>query len=107
MFILLFLLKGETDIEQLAIVLHTLGTPTKDSWPDLTSLPDYNKITFTPHSGVNWKEIVPDVDVNTLDLIKSMVQYNHKARPTAQEVCLCCEVSFLSLNFSFDATVHI
>lgn len=70
----------------MAIVLHTLGTPTKESWPDLTNLPDYNKITFTPSPAVSWKEIVPDVDADTLDLIKSMVQYNHKARPTAKEV---------------------
>lgn len=40
------LLKGTTDIEQLALVIRTLGTPRLTEWPDLTSLPDYNKIRY-------------------------------------------------------------
>jgi len=38
-----FHFQGNTDIEQLALVIRTLGTPT-DTWPEVTSLPDYNKI---------------------------------------------------------------
>lgn len=78
-------------------MLHTLGTPTKDTWPDLTSLPDYNKITFTASPGLDWNEIVPDVDVYTLDLMKSLVQYNHKQRPSAKEVTVnvFCELKYI------------
>ncbi|KAL7023867.1 hypothetical protein ACKWTF_012820 [Chironomus riparius] len=39
------LFAGNTDIEQLALVIRTLGNPT-DTWPEVTSLPDYNKIRY-------------------------------------------------------------
>lgn len=38
------LFPGNTDIEQLALVVRTLGTPSIRSWPEVTNLPDYNKI---------------------------------------------------------------
>lgn len=67
-------------------MLHTLGTPTKETWPDLTTLPDYNKITFSPSPGTSWSQIIPDTDSLTLNLISSLVQYDHAKRPTAREV---------------------
>lgn len=41
-----YLLQGGSDINQLYVVLQTLGTPTEASWPGLSKLPDYKKITF-------------------------------------------------------------
>ncbi|KAF5303645.1 hypothetical protein FQA39_LY09892 [Lamprigera yunnana] len=79
------LFPGETDIEQLAIVLYSLGTPTEETWPGLHSLPDYNKITFSYSSGLSWNAIVPDVSDQTIDLIKSFLQYNHQKRLTARQ----------------------
>jgi len=38
------LFAGTTDIEQLAIIIRTLGSPRLNQWPELTSLPDYSKI---------------------------------------------------------------
>lgn len=38
------LFAGTTDIEQLAIIIRTLGSPRLNEWPELTSLPDYSKI---------------------------------------------------------------
>lgn len=35
--------QGNTDIEQLALVIRTLGTPSA-TWPEVKNLPDYNKI---------------------------------------------------------------
>lgn len=40
------LFPGTTDIEQLALVVRTLGTPRPDQWPELDSLPDFNKIRY-------------------------------------------------------------
>lgn len=90
----LLFLKGETDIEQLAIVLHTLGTPNEELWPGLTKLPDYNKITFSYSSGLSWNTIVPDIADESLDLIKKFLLYNHCKRLNAREVCkmLYCEI---------------
>ncbi|XP_050301107.1 cyclin-dependent kinase 20-like isoform X2 [Anthonomus grandis grandis] len=80
------LFPGETDIEQLAIVLSTLGTPTKESWPDLPQLPDYNKISFISSPGKPWKRIIPGADSSTLDLLKKIIIYDGRRRPTAKQV---------------------
>lgn len=45
------LFAGTTDIEQLALVVHTLGTPQLAEWPEVTQLPDYNKIRYDPGVG--------------------------------------------------------
>lgn len=44
------LFPGETDIDQLQRVLALRGTPDVwlDDWPEVASLPDYEKISFTP-----------------------------------------------------------
>ncbi|XP_017784037.1 PREDICTED: cyclin-dependent kinase 20-like [Nicrophorus vespilloides] len=79
------LFPGETDIEQLAIVLHTLGTPTEESWPGLAQLPDYNKITFARSAGQNWLTVLPDCSHETLNFVKSLVVYDHRRRLTAKQ----------------------
>lgn len=38
------LFPGNTDIEQLALVIRTLGTPSTVEWPEVKNLPDYKKI---------------------------------------------------------------
>lgn len=78
--------QGETDIEQLAIVLHTLGTPTEDTWPGLQELPDYNKISFSTAAGLDWKEILPGVDDDSINFIKGFIEYDHSKRLGAKEV---------------------
>lgn len=79
-------LQGETDIEQLAIVLGTLGTPDEEIWPGVTNLPDYKKISFSPTTAKPWNTVVPNADQSTLNLIASMLQYNEAERPPAEEV---------------------
>ncbi|KAK9892290.1 hypothetical protein WA026_019096 [Henosepilachna vigintioctopunctata] len=80
------LFPGETDIEQLAIVLGTLGTPDEIIWPGVTSLPDYNKISFSHTSPKSWKTVIPDGDKQSLNIIATMLQYNEAERPSAEEV---------------------
>ncbi|XP_031771692.1 cyclin-dependent kinase 20 isoform X2 [Apis florea] len=66
------LFPGETDIEQLAIVLKYLGSPTSETWPDLNILPDYNKITFPYHKGITWEKIIEDSEPEAIDLISTV-----------------------------------
>ncbi len=47
------LFKGDTDIEQLSLVVRALGTP-KGAWTEL--LPDFNKITFVHEEEVEERE---------------------------------------------------
>lgn len=79
-------MQGETDIEQLAIVLRTLGTPTAETWPGMTELPDYNKITFPETQGVGWDHIFPDCTPEAIDLVKKFLIYNADRRLKAKQV---------------------
>ncbi|KAF6123561.1 cyclin dependent kinase 20 [Phyllostomus discolor] len=51
------LFPGENDIEQLCCVLRILGTPSPQLWPEITELPDYNKIS----SGLGPSGAVPSL----------------------------------------------
>lgn len=82
------LFPGETDIEQLAIVLKYLGSPTSESWPELTSLPDYNKISFSYHKSTTWESIIQDAQPDAIDLIRKILIYNSSRRLTAEQA-LC------------------
>ncbi|XP_032666256.1 cyclin-dependent kinase 20 [Odontomachus brunneus] len=88
------LFPGETDIEQLAIVLKYLGSPTSESWPELTTLPDYNKITFPYHKGITWESIIQDAQPEAIDLIRHILIYNSSERLTADQAL--CHVYFYS-----------
>ncbi|KOC65446.1 Cyclin-dependent kinase 20 [Habropoda laboriosa] len=79
------LFPGETDIEQLAMVLKYLGSPTSETWPDLSILPDYNKITFPYHKGITWESIIEDTEPEAVDLISKILIYNSTKRLTADE----------------------
>ncbi|XP_074036957.1 cyclin-dependent kinase 20 isoform X2 [Leptinotarsa decemlineata] len=79
------LFPGETDIEQLAIVLSTLGTPNERVWPGLTQLPDYNKIAFSPSVPKSWSIILPMADDATLQLISKMLIYDGNKRLSSKE----------------------
>ncbi|KAG6796055.1 cyclin-dependent kinase 20 isoform X1 [Apis mellifera caucasica] len=79
------LFPGETDIEQLAIVLKYLGSPTSETWPDLSILPDYNKITFPYHKGITWEKIIEDSEPEAIDLISKILIYNSSKRLSASE----------------------
>lgn len=83
---MLIKLQGETDIEQLAIVLHKLGTPTEEIWPGLTNLPDYNKITFGISEGIDVGSLLEINSKEGKNLIKTLVQYDHNKRLTAKKV---------------------
>ncbi|XP_076168528.1 cyclin-dependent kinase 20 isoform X2 [Ptiloglossa arizonensis] len=79
------LFPGETDIEQLAIVLKYLGSPTSETWPELNTLPDFNKITFPYHKGIAWENIIDDAEPEAVDLISKILIYNSSKRLTASE----------------------
>ncbi|XP_076381059.1 cyclin-dependent kinase 20 [Megalopta genalis] len=86
------LFPGETDIEQLAIVLKYLGSPTPETWPELSSLPDYNKITFPFHIGLSWEDIIEDAQPEAIDLISKILIYDSSHRLTANKAL--CHVYF-------------
>ncbi|XP_050675369.1 cyclin-dependent kinase 20 [Leptidea sinapis] len=79
------LFAGESDIEQLAIVLQHLGTPTEETWPRHCELPDYNKITFPESPPMSWTDILPGVEPEAIHLVKSFILYDEKRRIPAKQ----------------------
>lgn len=81
------LFAGATDIEQLALVVRTLGTPNLKDWPEVRSLPDYNKIRFPNSRGERWEDIFPSCTTrDEIGLVDGLVRYNPAKRLTAEEV---------------------
>lgn len=71
------LFPGENDIEQLCCVLRILGTPSPQVWPEITELPDYNKISFKEQAPVPLEEVLPDASPQALDLLGRFLLYPH------------------------------
>ncbi|XP_076029347.1 cyclin-dependent kinase 20-like [Oratosquilla oratoria] len=79
---------GESDIDQLCVVLQTLGTPSERNWPGLTQLPDYKKITFPKSKAVPLELVLPDASPDALDLIKKFLIYSSEKRIRADKALL-------------------
>uniref|UniRef100_T1ISK1 Cyclin-dependent kinase 20 n=1 Tax=Strigamia maritima TaxID=126957 RepID=T1ISK1_STRMM len=76
---------GENDINQLSVVLQFLGTPTEESWPGMTQLPDYNKIEFPKQKAVPFEEIFQTACSEAIDLLKKFLVYASNTRIPAEK----------------------
>ncbi|KAJ1512315.1 Cyclin-dependent kinase 20 [Coelomomyces lativittatus] len=88
------LFPGQNDIDQLHLVLSTLGTPTLEEWPEMLELPDYPKIFFPDFPPQSFSEILPDISDCSRDLISKMLVYNGKKRITAKNALLSSYFKF-------------
>eukprot|EP00118_Oscarella_pearsei_P010609 m.66109 g.66109 ORF g.66109 m.66109 type:complete len:339 (+) comp35364_c0_seq12:33-1049(+) len=79
------LFPGEHDIEQLCCVLRVLGTPTEETWPGVTELPDFNKITFPLMPAIPLEKMVPDASPDAVDLFKRFMVYPSLQRISAAD----------------------
>ncbi|XP_046507110.1 cyclin-dependent kinase 20 isoform X6 [Equus quagga] len=82
------LFPGENDIEQLCCVLRILGTPSLQVWPEITELPDYNKISFKEQAPVPLEEVLPDASPQALDLLGQFLLYPPCQRISASKALL-------------------
>jgi serine/threonine protein kinase len=64
-------------------IIRTLGTPTEDTWPGVTKLPDY-KAQFPFWKPVNLSTLVPGLDPVGIDLLVQMLQYEPSKRISAK-----------------------
>jgi len=64
-------LQGETDLDQLAKIFQALGTPSEETWPGLTSLPDY--IQFKHHPGTPIQDVFTAAGDDLLELLASLL----------------------------------
>ncbi|KAM4709745.1 cyclin-dependent kinase 7 isoform 1-T1 [Discoglossus pictus] len=76
-------LPGDSDLDQLTRIFETLGTPTEDQWPGMSSLPDY--VTFKSFPGTPLHLIFSAAGDDLLDLLKGLFIFNPCARYTASQ----------------------
>ncbi|EOB08402.1 Cell division protein kinase 7, partial [Anas platyrhynchos] len=76
-------LPGDSDLDQLTRIFETLGTPTEEQWPDMTSLPDY--VTFKPFPGMPLQHIFSAAGDDLLSLLQGLFTFNPCARVTATQ----------------------
>jgi serine/threonine protein kinase len=80
----------------LKIKNSVLGTPDKDSWPDVKNLP-YFKDTFPIWVPKNFEEILPSLDTHGINLLSKMLCYDPNKRITAKQALLHVNFIFLKI----------
>ncbi|KAH0643825.1 hypothetical protein KY290_035275 [Solanum tuberosum] len=77
------LFPGDSEIDELFKIFRVMGTPNEDTWPGVTSLPDY-KSAFPKWPRKDLAIIVPNVDGAGLDLLGKMLSLDPSKRITAR-----------------------
>ncbi|KAM7305264.1 cyclin-dependent kinase 1 [Ixodes scapularis] len=80
------LFHGDSEIDQLFRIFRTLGTPTEDTWPGVTKLPDY-KSSFPNWSENILRSLLKNMDDDGIDLLEKMLVYDPVRRISAKD-CL-------------------
>lgn len=78
------------DGNQLGLILNifqTLGTPTKESWPEAQTFKTPPFAIYQPIEGRPWDEILIGLDEGWSDMVKKMVKFN-SGRMTAAQVSI-------------------
>eukprot|EP00163_Fabomonas_tropica_P031802 TRINITY_DN769_c0_g1_i3.p1 TRINITY_DN769_c0_g1~~TRINITY_DN769_c0_g1_i3.p1 ORF type:complete len:209 (-),score=54.86 TRINITY_DN769_c0_g1_i3:127-753(-) len=77
------LFPGQSEGDQLLRIFHLLGTPTPQSWPGITDLPDYNE-KFHVYEAKGLRSAMGDkLDEQGLELLSKMLVYDPNERITA------------------------
>mmetsp|Transcript_5092 Transcript_5092/g.15237 ORF Transcript_5092/g.15237 Transcript_5092/m.15237 type:complete len:308 (+) Transcript_5092:260-1183(+) len=76
------LFPGDSEIDELYKIFRALGTPTNETWPGVSELPDY-KNTFPKWPTRHIRETVTALDDVGLDLLMRMLTYEPSQRITA------------------------
>jgi len=81
------LFKGDCEFEQIMKIYGILGTPKIEEWNEIVNLPYYSN-KFPNFSPKKIEEIVPGLDANGINLLKSMLQYDPNKRISAKQALL-------------------
>jgi len=77
------LFAGDSEIDELFKIFQVLGTPTEETWPNVSELPDYQE-GFPKWSAKPWESLCPALDEDGVDLLRQMLQYVPEKRITAK-----------------------
>jgi len=81
------LFKGDCEFEQIMKIFGKLGTPKIEDWNDIVNLPYYSN-KFPNFRPKKMEEIVPGLDSNGINLLKSMLQFDPNKRISAKQALL-------------------
>ncbi|KAG0586055.1 hypothetical protein M758_2G104400 [Ceratodon purpureus] len=77
------LFPGDSEIDELFRIFRLLGTPTEETWPGVTSLPDF-KSAFPKWPAKNVGSVVPGLEPLGIDLLAKMLILEPSRRITAR-----------------------
>ncbi|KAL8171649.1 hypothetical protein V2J09_023453 [Rumex salicifolius] len=77
------LFPGDSEIDELFRIFRIMGTPNEDTWPGVTSLPDY-KSSFPKWAAKELPGLVPSLDPTGIDLLIKMLCLDPSKRITAR-----------------------
>ncbi|KAM7267858.1 hypothetical protein ACFE04_010024 [Oxalis oulophora] len=77
------LFPGDSEIDELFKIFRIMGTPNEDTWPGVTSMPDY-KSAFPKWPSKNLESLVPTLDPLGIDLLTKMLAMDPSKRITAR-----------------------
>lgn len=81
------LFHGDSEIDQLFRIFRSLGTPSEETWPGVSTMPDF-KPTFPNWKSNVLKSLVPGITDDGLDLLEKMLIYNPNNRISAKAALL-------------------
>ncbi|XP_027727085.1 cyclin-dependent kinase 18 isoform X3 [Vombatus ursinus] len=76
---------GSTVKEELHLIFRLLGTPTEETWPGVTSLPEFRNYNFPRYKPQPLINHAPRLDTDGIDLLTSLLLYEAKSRISAEE----------------------
>ncbi|KAL6649092.1 hypothetical protein ACP70R_013316 [Stipagrostis hirtigluma subsp. patula] len=78
------LFPGDSEIDELFRIFRVLGTPNEQTWPGVSSLPDF-KSAFPKWQAQDLASVVPNLEPAGLDLLSKMLRYEPSKRITARQ----------------------
>ncbi|KAK2437473.1 cell division control protein C [Trifolium repens] len=77
------LFPGDSEIDELFKIFRIMGTPNEDTWPGVTSLPDF-KSAFPKWPSQDLATLVPNLEPAGLDILSCMLRLDPSRRITAR-----------------------
>lgn len=81
------LFPGDSEIDEIFKIFKLLGTPDENTWPGVTSFPDF-KATFPKWRRETTSKLAPSLDDAGLDLLDQLLEYDPARRLSAKQACL-------------------
>ncbi|GES83035.1 protein serine/threonine kinase [Rhizophagus clarus] len=79
------LFPGSSIKDQLLRIFKVLGTPTEETWPGVSQLPEY-KSDFTTYNRIPLESLLPKLDSSGIDLLsQQLIKYQPEKRLSAED----------------------